>query len=137
MSPTVEGNQQPQPLPQDEAALRRLYYDIIYTPFEHKYDDNWDEALFWVAIDDFKTKAAQAGIDDPLVILGKVGLKSYEGIRDVMKEGPPKCFREGWKSGMLSQTVDVAAVLDRCELVGGKEFEGAEKIVVLDFWARW
>lgn len=137
MSPTAEDNQLPKPLPQDEAALRKLYMDIIYTPFEDKYDENWDEALFWVAIDDFKAKAAQAGIDDPLAILSKVGFKTYEGIRDVMKEGPPKCFREGWKSEMLSQTVDVAAVLARCELVGGKKFEGVEKIVVLDFWARW
>ncbi|KAG0077591.1 hypothetical protein BGZ90_006893 [Linnemannia elongata] len=137
MSPTVEDSQQPQPLPQDEAVLRRHYYDIIYTPFQDKYDESWDEALFWVAIEDFKTKVAQAGINDPFEILRKVGFKSYEDIRDVMKEGPPKCFREGWKSEMLSQTVDVAAVLDRCELVGGKKFEGTDKIVVLDFWARW
>ncbi|KAG9067974.1 hypothetical protein KI688_011565 [Linnemannia hyalina] len=133
MSPSAEDNQQAQ----DQAVIHRLYYDIIHVPFQDKYEDNWDEALFWVAIDDFKTKAAQAGINDPLAILPKLGYKSYEDIRDVTKEGPPKCYREGWKSEMLSQTVDVAAVLDRCELVGGRKFEGGEKIFVLDFWARW
>ncbi|KAF8949296.1 hypothetical protein BGZ47_006833 [Haplosporangium gracile] len=95
MSSTIEEKKEQQPSPQDEAILRRLYFDIIYIPFQDKYDESWDEDLFWVAIDDFKTKAAQAGIEDPLVTLRKIGFKSYEDIRDIMKEGPPKCFREG------------------------------------------
>ncbi|KAF9156413.1 hypothetical protein BG015_005382 [Linnemannia schmuckeri] len=119
-----------------EAILRRLYFDIIYTPFQDKYDESWDEGLFWDAIDNFKTKAAQAKIEDPLVILRKIGFKSYEDIRDIM-EGPPKCFREGWRSEMLSHTVDIGSVLDRCKLVAGTKYEGIEKIVALDFWARW
>jgi hypothetical protein len=121
-----------------EEAIRNLYIEIFSTPFQDKYDDKWDEELFWVAIEDFKTKAAQqAGIEDPLVILRKVGFESYENIRNSLKEGPPECFREGWQSELLSQKVDVRSVLDRCEVVTGAKYEGVETIVVLDFWARW
>lgn len=121
---------------QDE-VIRNLYIEVLSTPFQAKYGDNWDEALFLVAIEDFKTKAKQAGIEDPLVFLGKVGFGSFDNIRDSLIEGPPECFREGWQSELLSRKVDARSVLDRCEVITGAKYEGVEKIVVLDFWARW
>ncbi|KAF9127574.1 hypothetical protein BGW39_005775 [Mortierella sp. 14UC] len=139
MTSATDNNQQQQhPSAQDEETIRNLYIDILYSPFQDKYDDKWDESLFWIAIEDFKAQAkSTGGIDDPLVVLSKVGYDSYEAIRDVLKEGPPLCFREGWKSELLFRTVDALAILDRCELVRGERFSGAEKIVVLDFWASW
>ncbi|KAF9901592.1 hypothetical protein EC991_005987 [Linnemannia zychae] len=139
MTSSNNSNQQQQvPSIQDEETIRNLYIDILYSPFQHKYGEKWDEPLFWIAIEEFKAKAKSTGdIDDPLVVLSKVGYSSYEAIRDVLKDGPPLCFREGWRSELLSQNVDALAVLDRCELVRGERYSGTEKIVVLDFWASW
>ncbi|KAG0292715.1 hypothetical protein BGZ96_003784 [Linnemannia gamsii] len=120
-----------------DEIIRHLYIEVLSTPFQDKYGDNWDEALFLVAIEDFKTKAKKAEIEDPLVFLGKVGFGSFDNIRDSLKEGPPECFRQGWQSELLSHKVDVRSVLDRCEVITGVKYEGVEKIVVLDFWACW
>ncbi|KAK3847682.1 MAG: hypothetical protein J3R72DRAFT_430563 [Linnemannia gamsii] len=137
MTSTADNINQQQQSSAEEEILRNLYIDILYHPFQDKYDDKWDESLFWTSIEEFKKQAKALGIDDPLVILAKGGNDSYEGIRDILKEGPPKCFREGWKSELLSQRVDALAVLDKCELVSGEKYSGVEKIVVLDFWASW
>ncbi|KAG0216531.1 hypothetical protein BGX28_000045 [Mortierella sp. GBA30] len=114
--------------------VRRLYIEVFYEPFSEKYEDKWEEEPFWVAVEDFKTKAKAVGIEEPLDIL-KVG--SYDVIRDQLKKGPPACFRKGWKSDMLGKELDVLSVLSQCEHIHGPQHRGEENIVVLDFWATW
>ncbi|KAF9092164.1 hypothetical protein BGX23_004564 [Mortierella sp. AD031] len=122
---------------EQEVILKNLYIEVLYQPFEDKYEDKFEEDIFWTAIETFKSRAKLAGIDDPLVVLSKTGFDTYEQIRDALKEGPPKCFREGWRSELLSRTVDALPLLDRCEFLTGTKYTGKESIVVLDFWASW
>ncbi|KAF9361569.1 hypothetical protein BGX26_001574 [Mortierella sp. AD094] len=127
----------PQELSEQENKLRLAYMELFYKPFEDKYDDKWEEEPFWLAVEQFKIRSKDIGYDDPLEVMSKFGMNSFEDIRDIFKEGPPKCFREGWKSEMLEQPVDTVSVLSECEHLSGPKFIGEEKIVVLDFWAAW
>jgi len=129
-------------VPVDEnEALKDLfweaYQEILRVPFLEKYEDKWEEEPFWVAVEEFKVKSKEIGVEDPFTILSEYNIVSYESIRDKLKAGPPACFREGWVSPKIGEKFDALATIELLEHVNGPKFFGVEKIVVLDFWATW
>jgi len=128
---TVEDSNSPKEL------LMEAYCDILRTPFAELYEDKWEEDTYWAAVETFKIKVKEIGIEDPFEILKEYKIISYESIRDRLKAGPPACFRAGWKSPLVGAKVDPVAVIAPLEHVNGPKFSGEERIVVLDFWATW
>lgn len=120
-----------------EERLKTAYSNILSDPFEEKYEDTWEEDTYWAAVESFKLKIKEIGIDDPFEILKKFNITSYESIRDRLKAGPPACLRAGWKSPYIGAKIDPVAVIAPLKHVHGPEFSGQERIVVLDFWATW
>lgn len=120
-----------------EELLQDVYVDILRAPFVDKYEDKWEEEPYWVAVEEFKVKTKEIGIEDPFTILGKYNITSYEVIRDKLKAGPPACFREGWVSPKIGEKIDALGVIEPLEHLSGPKFFGLEKIVILDFWATW
>ena len=125
----------------ENEALQELfweaYQEILRVPFLEKYEDKWEEEPFWVAVEEFKVKSKEIGVEDPFTILSEYNLVSYEAIRDKLKAGPPACLREGWVSPKIGEKFDALAIIEPLEHVSGPKFFGVEKIVVLDFWATW
>ncbi|GJJ79126.1 hypothetical protein EMPS_11485 [Entomortierella parvispora] len=127
-------------VPNDETLEQLLwgaYLEILRTPFADKYEDKWEEEPYWVAVEKFKVKSKEIGVEDPFSILSKFNIGSYEVIRDRLKAGPPACFREGWTSPKIGEKFDALATIEHLEHVNGPKFFGLEKIVALDFWATW
>ncbi|KAG0316604.1 hypothetical protein BGZ97_006611 [Linnemannia gamsii] len=120
-----------------EERLKTAYNDILSDPFDEKYEDTWEEDTYWAAVESFKLKVGEIGIDDPFEILKKFNITSYQSIRDRLKAGPPACLRAGWKSPYIGTKVDPLAVVAPLKHVNGPEFNGQERVVVLDFWATW
>jgi len=120
-----------------EAKLRETYLQIIYQPFKDFFGDKWQEEPYWAAVEVFKAKAKEMGYDEPGPVLSRCRLPdSYEDMRDILKEGPEECYRDGWKSKIVGEPLDVGLLLNECEHLSGKKYTG-EKIVILDFWATW
>ncbi|KAF9930990.1 hypothetical protein FBU30_010995 [Linnemannia zychae] len=118
-------------------SLWEAYTDILWQPFAEKYEDAWEEEPYWVAVEAFKVRAKEIGIEEPLLILKEYRIPSYEAIRDRLKAGPPACFRAGWKSPLLGVKVDPVTIVSPLTHIGGPKYHGEEKIIVLDFWATW
>ncbi|KAF9092163.1 hypothetical protein BGX23_004563 [Mortierella sp. AD031] len=114
-----------------------VYVDILHEPFREKYEDTWEEDTYWAAVDTFKIKVKEIGIEDPFEILTKFRITSYESIRDRLKAGPPAFLRAGWKSPLLGTKVDPVAAIGPLEHVSGPKYAYEERVVVLDFWATW
>ncbi|KAF9272907.1 alpha 1,2-mannosyltransferase 2.4.1 [Mortierella alpina] len=123
--------------PSQEELLEKAYVDILLVPFEEKYDEAWEEDTYWAAVEVFKAKSKEIGYEDPFEVLSKYKLTSFDDIRDKRKAGPPACFREGWISPLVGTKLDTVAAIAPLEHVNGREYSGAEPIVVLDFWATW
>ncbi|KAG0044695.1 hypothetical protein BGZ83_010083 [Gryganskiella cystojenkinii] len=117
--------------------IGRAYFGILVKPFQDKYEEDWDEESFWKAVEQFKIRTKELGYDDPRVALTAYGGVPFESLRDNLKAGPPKCFRKGWKSEMLGESVDIDFVLSQCSHLHGPGFTGIESVVVLDLWATW
>ncbi|KAF9416376.1 hypothetical protein BGZ94_010237 [Podila epigama] len=120
-----------------EQLLKDAYTDILRNPFETKYEDTWEEDTYWLAVEQFKRKSKELGIDDPFEILSKYRITSYTDIRDKLKAGPPLCLREGWSSPLLGKKIDVASIIAPLRHLNGRVYIGDERVVVLDFWATW
>ncbi|KAG0045581.1 hypothetical protein BGZ83_009227 [Gryganskiella cystojenkinii] len=118
-------------------ALTRAYFEILYTPFAEKYEENWEEETFWEAVEVFKVKTKEIGIENPFDVLGKHKIVSYEVIRDRRKAGPPACTRASWKSPLVGEKVDILGLVEKLHHISGSKYEGKEDIVVLDFCATW
>ncbi|KAG0345045.1 hypothetical protein BG004_004005 [Podila humilis] len=114
--------------------LKESLNDILWEPFEDSWED-WNEELFWEAVDKFKVKSKEIGVENPIEVLATFGVNSYEFIRDKLKEAPPECFRRGWVSPL--KDIDVAAAIEPLKLLAGRKYNGTERVVVLDFWATW
>ncbi|KAF7721569.1 hypothetical protein EC973_004487 [Apophysomyces ossiformis] len=118
-------------------AFNKAYFGILYTPFVEKYEENWEEETFWKAVEVFKIKIKEIGIENPFDILSKHNIASYEDIRDKRKAGPPVCTRRNWKSPLVGEKLDVLGFVEKLHHVSGSKYEGNEDIVVLDYWATW
>jgi len=120
-------------------GLRKGFVTYFAEPFEQKYEENFVEAEFWEAVENFKAYGKTLGItEDPIESMRRKGsFKEYEDIRDYLKAGPPAFAREGWVSELVGQTVDVKEVVDKCDYLAGPKFTGEERVVVFDFWATW
>ncbi|KAF9175933.1 hypothetical protein BGX21_008669 [Mortierella sp. AD011] len=125
------------PLTHAESLLVEAYTNILNDPFEDKYEDKWEDEPFDRAIDEFKARAQEIGFSDPFQLLSRYKILSYDAIRTQLKNGPPPCFRPGWKSPFLGTKVDLTSVLAKCEHLSGPKFDSNRRIVVLDFWASW
>ncbi|KAG0029735.1 hypothetical protein BGZ83_004852, partial [Gryganskiella cystojenkinii] len=117
-----------------KAQFFEAYRNLLIHPFEDKYEDKWDEDVWWEAVETFKVKSKELGFDKPLDILAPP-ITSFEMARDLVKNGPPKCLRPHWKSPILGEKIDVLRLLEKTHHIHGNKFEGKEHIVVLDFWA--
>ncbi|KAG0028262.1 hypothetical protein BGZ82_008527 [Podila clonocystis] len=120
-----------------ERLLIEAYTTILNEPFEDKYEDRWEDAPFDLAIDVFKSRAQEIGFSDPLELLARFKIESYESIRAQLKKGPPLCFRPGWQSPLVGQRIDPYEVTSHCGHLLGPRFEGKQRVVVLEFWASW
>ncbi|KAK3847683.1 MAG: thioredoxin-like protein [Linnemannia gamsii] len=120
-----------------EDRIWTFYTEILHEPFTEKYEDKWEEDSYWAAVETFKIKTKEIGVDDPFELLQQYKITSYENIRDRLKAGPPACFRAGWKSPLLGVKVDHVAAIAPLEHVNGPKYTGEERVVVLDFWATW
>ncbi|KAF9434400.1 hypothetical protein BGZ76_008083 [Entomortierella beljakovae] len=121
----------------NEELYQKAYSEIIDDPLSENYEENWDEEAYWKAIEAFKARVKEIGDKDALDVLKGWRLNSYEILRDSLKEGPPKCFRKGWKSGFIGEKVDMLSVLQELEHLSGPKYTGVERIVLVDFWATW
>ncbi|GJJ71425.1 hypothetical protein EMPS_03775 [Entomortierella parvispora] len=123
--------------PEQLREIGQAYFGLLVRPFRDKYEENWDEESFWKAVEQFKIKVRELGYEDPRQALTVYGGLSFGDLRDNLRKGPPKCFRKGWKSEMLGESVDITFALRQCSHLHGPEFTGNESIVVLDLWATW
>src|SRR5689334_1382494 len=101
-NPLLEPNP---PLTEQETELIRAYQQILNDPFEDKYDDRWQDEPFDRAIEEFKARALALGFDEPLDLLKRFRVVSYDAVRQHLKQGPAPCFRPGWKSDLLGQLI--------------------------------
>ncbi|KAG0275402.1 hypothetical protein BGZ95_008837 [Linnemannia exigua] len=120
-----------------EDRLWTFYIDILHEPLRGKYEDTWEEDTYWAAVETFKIKTKEIGVEDPFEILQQFKITSYENIRDRLKAGPPAFLRAGWKSPLLGAKVDHAATIAPLEHINGPKYTGKERVVALDFWATW
>ncbi|KAF9174144.1 hypothetical protein BGX20_000772 [Mortierella sp. AD010] len=120
-----------------KTALLDAYVEILVSPFAEKYEETWEEDTFWKAVEVFKAKTREIGIENPFDVLSKYKLVSYEMIRDKRKAGPPAFTRRNWKSPLVGEKVDVLGLVEKLHHISGNKYEGKEDIVVLDFWATW
>ncbi|KAF8968893.1 hypothetical protein BGZ46_010764, partial [Entomortierella lignicola] len=125
------------PLTDTEKLLIDAYKTILNKPFENMYEDKWRDEPFDRAIDQFKSRAQEIGFSDPFELLSRFNIQSYDAIRADLKKGPALCFRPGWKSPILDTKVDPLVIASKCKYISGPQFNGDERIVVLDFWASW
>ena len=112
-----------------EDKLWNAYLTTISSPLRNNYDEKWEEDTYWKAVETFKVQSKEIGFEDPFELLGQFGLTSYEIIRDKLKAGPPPCHRQGWKSPLIGEKVDVLAVVESLHHSCGPKFE--EKNVLL------
>ncbi|GJJ71618.1 hypothetical protein EMPS_03968 [Entomortierella parvispora] len=118
-------------------ALNSVYTEIFLKPFAEKYEETWEEEPFWEAVEVFKVKTKEIGLENPFDILGKHNICSYETIRDRLKAGPQKCTRKNWTSPIVGEKIDVLRLLEKLHHISGNKYKGKEDIVVLEFWATW
>lgn len=60
-----------------------------------------------------------------------------KAIRARLMAGPMLCFRKGWKSPFIGEEVDMLTLIERFHHTSGPKFEGKERIVIIEFWAKW
>ena len=123
--------------PKKRKALDSAYTEIFVKPFAEKYEETWEEEPFWEAVEVFKVKTKEIGLENPFDVLGKYKLGSYEMIRDRCKAGPQACARKNWTSPIVGEKVDVLGLLEKLHHISGRKYEGKEHIVVIEFWATW
>ena len=118
-------------------ALLSAYTEIFVDGFAEKYEETWEEEPFWEAVEVFKVKTKEIGIENPFDVIRKYNLGSYELIRDSCKAGPHLRVRKNWTSPVVGEKVDVLGLLENLNHISGSKYEGKEDIVVLEFWATW
>ena len=125
--------------PEQRKGLSQAMQTYFFIPFGKKYEENFVEAEYWVAVEEFKAYAKSLGLEeDPIEIMKRQEyFTSYEEIRDDLMEGPPVFCRPGWVSELVGQTVDVKELVEKCDHLAGPKFLGEERVVVFDFWATW
>ncbi|KAF8923501.1 hypothetical protein BGZ58_002858 [Dissophora ornata] len=103
-----------------KAQFFEAYRNLLIHPFEDKYEDKWDEDVWWEAVETFKVKSKELGFDKPLDILAPP-ITSFEMARDLVKNGPPKCLRPHWKSPILGEKIDVLSLLEKTHHIHGNK----------------
>ncbi|KAF9909461.1 hypothetical protein BX616_011166 [Lobosporangium transversale] len=101
-----------------DVNIQNIFIPLIILPFQGKDDEDWDDDVFWAAVETSKGQArGHLGENhegtDPLEALSKFGFKTYEFA------------------------LDVKDILNHYKHISGPEYTGKEEIVVLDFWASW
>ncbi|KAF9089133.1 hypothetical protein BGX23_006901 [Mortierella sp. AD031] len=124
---------------EQKKAVGKYFGQILYTPFQDKYEDKWDEEFFRASILEFEEKCkTELGFEGPIEEAFKeIGYMPYEELKTILKAGPPAFARPGWKSPMLGHKLEILEQLKGCEYVQGQEYKGVERIVLLDVWATW
>ncbi|KAF9169412.1 hypothetical protein BGX20_010357 [Mortierella sp. AD010] len=123
------------PTKEQETHFKKACESIILTPFQDKYEDNWEESSYWAAVEKFKAQATKIGIKDHEAFLKRSYGMDFQGIRRFLISGPPLFMRKGWKSPLTGAKVDAHQILARLVHVHGPKFSGKERVVALDFWA--